>query len=118
MIEMINKKTAPAIVDKDGKTPDEAPNRFRKGDGKKKGRPKGSTNKTPRAVALALQEAFDELGGVPSLVAFGQNNPQEFYKLWVKMLPQQVKTEVSFDANIVGLLQAGRQRLQYIRDGN
>lgn len=54
------------------------------------GRTKGVPNKTTTAVKEALVEAFEQLGGVPALVKFGQENPVEFYKLWVKVLPLQV----------------------------
>ncbi len=54
------------------------------------GRTKGVPNKTTRAVKEALVEAFEQLGGIPALVRFGKENPVEFYKLWVKVLPLQV----------------------------
>lgn len=57
------------------------------------GRQKGTPNKSTAAVKNALSEAFDKLGGVDSLVAWGKEEPAEFYKLWVKMLPQEVKAE-------------------------
>ena len=38
----------------------------------------------------AWREAFDELGGVPSLVSWGRENPTEFYKLVTKLIPQDV----------------------------
>lgn len=57
------------------------------------GRQKGTPNKSTAAVKTALSEAFDMLGGVESLVEWGRDEPAEFYKLWVKMLPQEVKAE-------------------------
>jgi hypothetical protein len=55
-----------------------------------KGRVKGVPNKSTAAVKQALIEAFDELGGVPSLVAWAKKQPTEFYKLWAKMMPLEV----------------------------
>jgi hypothetical protein len=55
-----------------------------------KGRPKGTPNKITASVKAALSEAFDQLGGVPSLVAWGLENPSAFYPLWAKMLPAEV----------------------------
>ena len=55
------------------------------------GRKKGSVNKTTAAVKSALQEAFVKLGGVKSLVAWGKHNPTDFYKLWAKLLPTEIK---------------------------
>jgi hypothetical protein len=55
-----------------------------------KGRPKGSVNKTTASVKAALTEAFDQNGGVPSLLAWAKDQPTEFYKLWARMLPTEV----------------------------
>jgi hypothetical protein len=54
------------------------------------GRPKGSLNKTTRAVKEALEEAFEELGGVPSLVQWARRDPHGFYTIWGKMLPKDM----------------------------
>lgn len=54
------------------------------------GRPKGSLNKTTASAKAALIAAFDKLGGVPSLVEWGKNNPSDFYRLWGKMVPTEV----------------------------
>lgn len=54
------------------------------------GRPKGSVNKTTASVKAALTEAFEKRGGVPALIAWSKEDPKEFYKLWGKMLPQEV----------------------------
>lgn len=59
------------------------------------GRVKGTPNKATKAVKDALVEAFDELGGVPALVAWAKSDPTEFYKLWTKMLPNEVKASGS-----------------------
>jgi hypothetical protein len=59
-----------------------------------KGRAKGVPNKTTKAVKEALQEAFDKLGGVTALATWAKNEPTEFYKLWAKMLPTEVKAKV------------------------
>lgn len=55
-----------------------------------KGRPKGSPNKTTIAVKQALIEAFEKMGGVDRLAEFAEEEPGEFYKLWVKILPQEI----------------------------
>lgn len=55
-----------------------------------KGRPKGVPNKTTVAVKTALIEAFDKMGGVDRLAQFAEEEPGEFYKLWVKILPQEI----------------------------
>lgn len=65
---------------------------FEKGHKKVGGRKKGTPNKTTVAVKTALQEAFAEIGGVDQLVAWGRENPTEFYKLWVKVLSTETQT--------------------------
>ena len=55
------------------------------------GRKKGTPNKSTAAVKAALVDAFDQLGGVGSLVKWGKKNPTEFYKLWSKLLPTEIK---------------------------
>lgn len=55
-----------------------------------KGRVKGVPNKTTVAVKQALAAAFDELGGVAALAEWARGNPDDFYKLWVKLLPTEV----------------------------
>jgi hypothetical protein len=66
---------------------------FKKGQPRPKnaGRKPGSKNKVTANVKAALVEAFDELGGVPSLVKWGKKNPSHFYAIWSKLLPTEVK---------------------------
>lgn len=59
------------------------------------GRPKGSLNKLTRTTKDALTEAFERLGGVDSLVIWGEENRTEFYKLWSKIIPLDVNANVS-----------------------
>lgn len=59
------------------------------------GRVKGVPNKNTTAVKEALQAAFEGIGGVKRLIAWAQEEPTEFYKLWSKILPQEIKQEVT-----------------------
>lgn len=54
------------------------------------GRKKGSVNKTTRAVKDIMQEAFEDRGGMPAMLAWAKTNETEFYKMWIKMLPMTV----------------------------
>lgn len=55
-----------------------------------KGRPKGAINKTTATVKEALQAVYRDRGGNKALLAWASENPTEFYKLWGRMLPQEV----------------------------
>lgn len=59
------------------------------------GRQKGTPNKVTVEVKEALAAAFEGIGGVPRLQAWAEKDPGEFYKLWVKTLPQQIRSEVT-----------------------
>lgn len=55
-----------------------------------KGRPKGAVNKTTASVKAALQAVYAARGGDAALQAWAGENQTEFYKLWGRMLPQEV----------------------------
>ena len=59
------------------------------------GRKKGVPNKTTANVKQALTEAFEKLGGVSALSTWAASEPGEFYKLWAKLLPQDVHAMAS-----------------------
>jgi len=59
------------------------------------GRQKGVPNKSTKAVKEALQEAFEGMGGTKSLIEWAKSEPTELYKLWTKLLPAEVKAEVT-----------------------
>jgi hypothetical protein len=52
-------------------------------------------------VKAALEAAFLGLGGVPALIAWGQQEPAEFYRLWGKLLPRNVTIEGGAQLGIV-----------------
>lgn len=54
------------------------------------GRKKGVPNKVTASVKTALTEAFEKRGGVPALMRWANEDPTEFYKLWGRMLPQEL----------------------------
>lgn len=53
------------------------------------GRAAGTPNKRTEKVSQALHEAFEELGGVVALVKWAKVNPNEFYRIWSRMLPKE-----------------------------
>ena len=69
--------------------------------GEAPGRLPGFPNKTTVSVKAALEAAFLGLGGVPALIAWGQQEPGEFYRLWGKLLPRNVTLEGGAQLGIV-----------------
>ena len=63
---------------------------FENGHGKLGGRQAGTGNKCTASIKQAMSEAFEQLGGVAALVAWAQLNPDSFYKLWIRLLPQEM----------------------------
>jgi hypothetical protein len=61
-------------------------------------------NKTTIAVKQALQEAFQGIGGVPALTAWARDNQGEFYKLYAKLLPTEVKADVNVTVTLEKLI--------------
>ena len=59
------------------------------------GRKPGAHNKRTVEVKTALETAFDQLGGVPALVRFGQARPDLFYPIWAKLLPRDLAVKHS-----------------------
>lgn len=60
------------------------------------GRKKGSKNKRTLAATISVKEAlvesFVQIGGVPALVEWGKLNLSDYYKIWSRMLPTEIKT--------------------------
>lgn len=57
-----------------------------------RGRHFGARSKLTRNTKIALELAFEGIGGVPALIRWARRpeNTGEFYKLWVKLLPIHV----------------------------
>jgi hypothetical protein len=50
----------------------------------------GIPNKVTRRVRHNLLACFEGIGGVDALQKWASANPGDFYKLWIKCLPQKV----------------------------
>lgn len=59
-------------------------------DKKKPGRPPAAQNKTSRKVKECLIQTFENMGGTRAMTAWAKKNPGEFYRMWVRILPQEV----------------------------
>lgn len=64
------------------------------------GRKAGTPNKSTASAKAAMIEAFDELGGADSLVEWGKENQTDFYKLWSKLIPADIKADVNSTGEI------------------
>lgn len=68
------------------------------------GRPKGIPNKFTGQLKDMVRQALEEAGGVDYLHAQAKENPTAFLTLVGKLLPAEIKAEVSADIGITGKL--------------
>ena len=75
---------------------------------KGRGRPKGATNKMSRTLKEMILEALDKAGGVDYLVQRAHENDGAFLTLVGKVLPMEMKADIttggeklSLDINLV-----------------
>jgi len=59
------------------------------------GRQKGSQNKITTNVKESLKYVYARLGGDEAMFEWARENPEEFYRHWIKMLPTEVKQDVT-----------------------
>lgn len=52
---------------------------------------KGRPNKLTSGGRHAIFEVFEKIGGVQNLAEWAKANPNEFYKLWGKTIPQHTQ---------------------------
>lgn len=72
------------------------------------GRKKGVGNKTTQSVKEAITLAFEKRGGVTALIKWADENQTEFYKLWGRLIPTDVK--VTGEVSIASVVQEARER--------
>lgn len=65
---------------------------FKPGEG---GRPKGAQNKLTTQARDAFQMAFDAVGGVKRLSEWANENLEEFYKIYSKLIPVSLDVDVN-----------------------
>lgn len=60
------------------------------------GRPKGSINRESRIFLDALTEAVEAMQADPdaNIIAWGKKNPNEFWKIASKLLPNRLQAEL------------------------
>ncbi|HNU56673.1 MAG TPA: hypothetical protein PKN30_08775 [Flavobacteriales bacterium] len=57
------------------------------------GRKAGTPNKLTASAREAFQEAFEGLGGIHSLTHWAMKNPDDFYKLYARLIPIEVENK-------------------------
>jgi hypothetical protein len=65
------------------------------------GRKKGTPNKTTAVLKSAIMESFDKVGGVEYLVQVAQEDPKSFLSLLGKLVPSEIKAELSTTDKVV-----------------
>lgn len=63
------------------------------------GRKKGTPNKATTSVKEALQYAFNGMGGSEAFLKWAELHPDEYYKLWIKMLPVDTNATIKGTIN-------------------
>jgi hypothetical protein len=58
------------------------------------GRKPGSLNKTTVAAKEAFQLAFEGIGGADAFATWAKENQTDFYKLYSKLIPVDVKADI------------------------
>lgn len=64
------------------------------------GRKKGVPNKLTQDAREAMQEAFNGVGGVRTLIEWGNENLTEFFKLWGRTIPNEQKVAATHGGKI------------------
>jgi hypothetical protein len=75
---------------------------------------KGKPNKATKELKDMISAALDELGGVKYLKEQGKKNPQAFMSLLGKILPKDIKADITGDINITlaQAIEQARERLK------
>lgn len=76
---------------------------------------KNGTISKSRRVTQSIKEnvvlTFELLGGVENYANWARKNPDKFYDHWIKMLPAEIKAEVSVSHDFTGILERARNRV-------
>ncbi len=78
-----------------------------------KGR-EGKPGKLTLTIKQNIAQAFEDLGGLEGYVAWGKKNPNLFYDHWIKMLPSEIRNEVTVTTDFVSILEKARNRVQTV----
>ena len=63
------------------------------------GRVAGTPNKISGAVRDNVINVFNKIGGEEEMARWAKDNQTEFYRMYSKLLPRQVNSEISTETN-------------------
>lgn len=79
--------------------------------GGRTGRPRGSKNKVTQDLRLAVQQAFQNVGGIAYLERLAVREPKVFAQLVGKCIPKEVHTTLDQRIDLAVLIEDARQRV-------
>lgn len=79
--------------------------------GRGPGRPKGSPNKATAILKTAILDAFHQMGGVEYLMRVAEEDPRTFCALLARVLPAEIKADVTVNADLANAIADARARL-------
>lgn len=59
------------------------------------GRKEGTPNKLSGTAKENVLAVFLRLGGIDAMVKWGKENPTDFYRLYARLIPQQIDVEAN-----------------------
>jgi len=59
-----------------------------------KGRAPGSVNKTTQRVKEVIERCFENIGGEKAFATWARTHPDEFYKMYARLLPVEAKAGI------------------------
>ena len=87
---------------------------------KQRGRPKGSQNRATKEIREKISWAFDKVAGEngEGLLKLAENEPQIFYGLVARIIPQQATLAVTHLIDLGDAMEAARDRLESMEPAN
>lgn len=67
------------------------------------GRTAGTPNKLTRTIKESLEMAFDGIGGTSALTKWAKSHQSEFYRIYSKLLPTNIRAEVETTNKVDGI---------------
>lgn len=70
----------------------------------------------PQTIKESVVLTFELLGGVRAYTEWARKNPDKFYDHYIKLLPSEIKAELSVTQDFAGVLERARMRVGSGRD--